>query len=57
MESSGQDGQDNVELATLYLNHLGAYHRFLRAVGLLSTLYVLDAAPLNETSSRVVGGE
>lgn len=51
----GADGQNNVELATLNLNRLGAYHQVLRFLGLLSTLYVMNAAPLSETSSQVIG--
>ena len=56
-ESRREDGQSNVILATLYLIRLGAYHRVLRTLGLLSTLYVLNAAPWSETSSQINGGQ
>ncbi|KAL9135289.1 MAG: hypothetical protein Q9175_003525 [Cornicularia normoerica] len=39
--SKGADGQSNAVLVTLYLDRLGAYHRVLRFLGLLSTLYVI----------------
>lgn len=50
--SQGADGRSNVQLATLYLDHLGAFHRVLHFQGLLSTLYVMTAAPRSETSSQ-----
>ena len=56
-DSRGEDGQSNVVLATLYLNRLGAYHQVLRFLGLLSTLYVANAAPWSETSSQIIGGQ
>ena len=39
--SKGADGQSDVILVKLYLDRLGAYHRVLRFLGLLSTLYVI----------------
>ena len=50
--SRGAEGQNKVKLATLNLYRLGAYHQLLRFLGLLSTLYVMDAAaPWSGTSS------
>ena len=43
IESKADDGQSNVVLATLYLNRLGVFHQVLRSLGLLSTLYVINA--------------
>ena len=53
-KSTGPNGQSNVVLAKLYLDRLGAYHQVLRFLGLLSTLYVMNAARWSETSSQVV---
>lgn len=39
--SRGPGGQSNVEVGTLYLDHLGAYSQFLRRIGVLSTSYVM----------------
>ena len=55
--SRGADGQSNVILATLYLNRLGVYHQVLRFLGLLSTLYVINAGPWSETSSQNIGNQ
>ena len=49
--SRGESGRSNVILATLYLDHLGAYGQVLRFLGLLSTLYVMNAAPWSDPSS------
>ena len=49
--SKGENGRSNVILATLYLDRLGAYYQVLRFLGLLSTLYVMNAAPRSETLS------
>ena len=49
--SKGESGRSNVVLATLYLDRLGAYGQVLRVLGLLSILYVMNAAPRSETSS------
>ena len=49
--SKGKSGRSNVVLATLYLDRLGVYHQVLRFLGMLSTLYVMNAAPWSETSS------
>jgi len=50
------DGLYNVVLAKLYLDELGRYHRFLRFLGLLTTLYVLHPASWAESSSRTSTG-
>ena len=44
IDSRAADGQSNVVLATLYLNRLGAFHQVLRFLGLMSTLYVINAS-------------
>ena len=49
--SKGEGGRSNVVLATLYLDRLGAYGQVLRFLGLLPTLYVMNAAPRSETLS------
>lgn len=59
---SATDGQGNVVLTKIYLDHLSKYHRFLRFLGLLTTLYVLNPASWGESSSqmsldRLNGGE
>ena len=56
-EFKGADGKSNVILATLNLHRLGTYHRALRFLGLLSTLYVANVAPWCETLPRVPGGQ
>lgn len=57
IDGRGEDGQSNVVLATLYLNRLSGYRRFLRFLGLLSTLYVVHAAPWSEIGSQISGGQ
>ncbi|KAF6226435.1 hypothetical protein HO133_009301 [Letharia lupina] len=52
--STGRDGQSNVLLAQLYLDRLGPYGQIFRFLGLLSTLYVMNAGPLSETSSQTI---
>lgn len=49
---SMSEGQSNVLLARLHLDRLGPYGQIFRFFGLLSTLYVLNARPLNEASSQ-----
>ena len=49
--SKGESGRSNVVLTTLYLDRLGAYSQVLRFLGLLSTLYVMNATQRSETSS------
>lgn len=51
-ESTAPDGQSNVVLAKLYLDRLGRYDQLLRFLGLLSTLYVMNAEPWSESSSQ-----
>ncbi len=46
--SRSAGGRINKELTDLYLDELGVFHRGLRSLGLLSTLYVLDIARWNE---------
>lgn len=55
IHSKGSEGQNNIELATLYLDRLSKFQKFLRHLGKLSTLYVMSAGPLSETSSRIDG--
>lgn len=52
--STGRDGQSNVLLAQLYLDRLGPYGQIFRFLGMLSTLYVMNAGPLNEISSQTI---
>lgn len=56
-ECKGKDGRGNEVLATLYLDRLGVFPRFLRFLGLLSTLYVMNVAPWSETSSQIIGNQ
>ena len=42
-KSIGDDGQSNVLLAELHLDRLGTYGQILRFLGLLSTIYVINA--------------
>lgn len=56
IQSKGSQGQNNTELATLYLDRLSKYQKILRLLGMLSTtLYVMSAGPLSETSSQIAG--
>lgn len=52
-ENTAPDGQSNIFLIQLYLDRLGAFHQVLRFLGLLSTLYVMNATPWSETSSAI----
>lgn len=52
-ENTAPDGRSNVLFIQLHLDHLGAFHQVLRSLGLLSTLYVMNATPGSETSSTV----
>ena len=52
-ENTAPDGQSNVFLMQLYLDRLGAFDQVLRFLGLLSTLYVMNATPWSETSSAI----
>ena len=56
-ERTGKDGRGNEVLTTLYLYRLGAFDQVLRFLGLLSTLYVMNAAPWSETSSQSIGNQ
>ena len=42
-KSEGDDGQSNVMLAQLYLDRLGPFGQIFRFLGMLSTLYVVNA--------------
>ena len=42
-KSAGDDGQSNVMLAQLYLDRLGPSGQIFRLLGMLSTLYVVNA--------------
>ena len=42
-QSAGEDGQSNVMLAQLYLDRLGLSGQIFRFLGMLSTLYVVNA--------------
>jgi hypothetical protein len=50
-EQATQDGHSNVMLATIYLDRLGIYYQILRCLGHLSTLYISNIEPWNETES------
>ena len=52
IESTGSEDQSKVLLARLHLDRLGAYGQIFRFLGLLSTLYVINAGPLSEASSQ-----
>lgn len=52
--STGSDGQSNVLLAQLHLDRLGLYGQIFRFFGMLSTLYVMNAGSLSETSSQTI---
>lgn len=49
--STGDQGQSNLLRAQLQLNHLDTLGQVFRFFGLLSTLYVINAGSLSETSS------
>ena len=49
--STGDEGQSNLLRAQLQLNHLDTLGQVFRFLGLLSTLYVINAGSLSETSS------
>ena len=51
-QSTGSGGQSNILLARLHLDRLGTYGQIFRFLGLLSTLYVMNAGPFSETSSQ-----
>ena len=50
-QSTGKEGQSNLLRAQLQLNHLDTWGQVYRFFGLLSTLYVINAGSLSETSS------
>ena len=41
----------NVVLTRLHLDRLGPYGQILRRIGLLSTCYVMNGAPMTEAAS------
>ncbi len=51
LESKDAGGQVNDEMVTLYLCRLSTFHRTLRLLGLLSTLYILDTGVWGEEYS------
>ncbi|KAG8531350.1 uncharacterized protein KY384_002979 [Bacidia gigantensis] len=49
---STEDGRSNIILTNLYLDKLDRRHQLQRFFGILSTLYVMSAAPVSEVSSQ-----
>ena len=41
MADTGEDGRANIMLTRLYLDRLGARDRFLRLIGMLSTIIII----------------
>ena len=52
--STGRNGQSNVLLAQLHLDHLGIGGQIVRFLGMLSTLYVMNGSSLSKTPSEVI---
>ena len=52
ISSTSEKGHSNVLLAQLYLDRLGPYGQIFRFLGLLSTLYVMNAGASSEASSQ-----
>ena len=52
--SMERDGQSNVLLAQLHLDHLGFGGQIVRFLGMLSTLYVMNGSSLSKTPSEAI---
>ena len=52
--SAEHNGQSNVLLVQLHLDRLGLGGQIVRFLGMLSTLYVMNAGSLNKTPSKVI---
>ena len=52
---STHNGQSNVLLVQLHLDRLGPGGQIVRFLGMLSTLYVMNAGALSKTPSEVIG--
>jgi len=53
LKDETKGGQGNIMLAKLYLNQLSRRHRFLRARGKLSTLYITNLDSINDEVSNI----